>query len=1062
MRRCLAMAAAILWLAGNAAAQGQFGQITGLVTDQTGAGVPGASVTVRNEKTGVEFKTVSNTDGNYIVTSLVPGTYSVATSKAGFQSVTHTGISLNLAQTARIDISLTLGEVQQHVQVEAAGVLLQTETASVGSVMPQSEVIDLPLNGRNYLQLATLIPGTTSAGIGNQFFGMPQNNLNVNGMRSSSSMYMIDGADVMEQFNSGTEYTPAPDAIQEFRVETNNMAAQYGGGGAILNVALKSGTNSFHGDVYEFLRNDNMDARNFFALSKPELRRNQFGGVLGGPIKKDKLFFFLDYQGIRIRSGVTSNSVVPTAAQRDGNFAGLKPLTDPYTRQPIPNNQIPASQMSPQTLFFLNFFPLANTAGGTYVQSATSQNDSHQFDTRVDYQVSSSDLVTYTLSMQKGDVYNPGPFPANGATFGPSQGEFTNLGWTHTFGPTLVNQAHVSYARYSGFQTGQGIGTNYTVQAGIQGFELTSIAYPGPPQLSINGYSSINGYAFYPLPQTYNHYNAGDILSKTKGRHTIQIGGDLRWYAGFNTNGARSRGAFIFTGAYTGDSWADYLYGLPFQGQRTFPRNEFGVYQRNQDLFIQDTWKATTRLTLILGFRWDVNHPQYALHNTYASTDPIKDQIIVSSDSNGQISTNAQQVTPIVLPLFQSRIVPSSKVGLPSSLVYTDWRSFAPRLGAAYQVARDLVIRGGYGIFYPLTQGNQAISTGIVNPPFIVDELQNFNTTPVPTKTIANMFPPSTPGNVVLVPPSFFQIQATQPAPYVQEWNFSIQKSIGGALALQAAYVGSKGTDLTFAAPVNVPPPGPGAIQARRQNTFFAGGTYLNNTGTSSYNALQMTAETRGWHGLYLLGAFTWSKSMDLQSGDYQGSPVQDPTNYRAEWGVSDFDIGARFTAASTYQIPLLANRKGFAGAVLGGWSVSNIFNFQSGGRFTPSISTDPANNGTTKRPNQVGEGALPNATINQWFNVAAFAVPANYTYGNSARNVLTGPGMRNWDFALFKNFRLGRWEAGRLQFRGEFFDFTNTPHFGNPVTNIQSSTAGKILSAGAPRSVQLSLKLLF
>src|SRR5579885_611869 len=323
MRRCLAMAAAILWLAGNAAAQGQFGQITGLVTDQTGAGVPGASVTVRNEKTGVEFKTVSNTDGNYIVTSLVPGTYSVATSKAGFQSVTHTGISLNLAQTARIDISLTLGEVQQHVQVEAAGVLLQTETASVGSVMPQSEVIDLPLNGRNYLQLATLIPGTTSAGIGNQFFGMPQNNLNVNGMRSSSSMYMIDGADVMEQFNSGTEYTPAPDAIQEFRVETNNMAAQYGGGGAILNVALKSGTNSFHGDVYEFLRNDKMDARNFFALSKPELRRNQFGGVLGGPIKKDKLFFFLDYQGIRIRSGVTSNSVVPAAAHSEQPDSGL-------------------------------------------------------------------------------------------------------------------------------------------------------------------------------------------------------------------------------------------------------------------------------------------------------------------------------------------------------------------------------------------------------------------------------------------------------------------------------------------------------------------------------------------------------------------------------------------------------------------------------------------------------------------------------------------------------------------------------------------------------------------
>ena len=875
-------------------------------------------------------------------------------------------------------------------------------------------------------------------------------------------MYMVDGADVMEQFNSGTPYTPAPDAIQEFRVETNNMSAQYGGGGAVLNVALKTGTNQFHGDVYEFLRNDKMDARNFFALGKPELRRNQFGGILGGPIKKDKLFFFVDYQGIRVRSGVTNNSVVPTAAQRSGNYAGLKQLIDPYTQQPIPNNQIPASLMSPQTHAFLDFFPLANTAAGTYVQSTAAQNNSNQFDSRLDYQLSSRDVISYTLSMQKGDVYNPGPFPLNGATFGPSQGEFTNLGWTHTFGPTLVNQAHVSYARYSGFQTGQGIGTNYTVQAGIGGFELTSIAYPGPPQLSVNGYSSINGYAFYPLPQTYNHYNAGDILSWTKGKHTIQIGGDLRWYAGFNTNGARSRGAFIFTGVYSGDAWADYLMGLPFQGQRTFPRNEFGVYQRNQDMFIQDTWKATTRLTLIGGFRWDINHPQFAMHNTYASTDPIHDQIIVASDSNGQIDTGSQQVTPIVLPLFQSRIVPSSKVGLPPSLVYTDWRDFAPRVGIAYQLTRDFVVRSGYGIFYPLIQGNQAISTGIVNPPFIVDELQNFNTTPVPTKTIANMFPPSAPGNVVLVPPSFFQIQATQPNPYVQEWNFALQKSLGNALALQAAYVGSKGTRLTFAAPVNVPPPGPGAIQARRQNTFFAGGTYLSTTGTSSYNALQITAETRGWHGLYLLNAFTWGKSMDLQSGDSQGSPVQDPLNYAAEWGISNFNIAARFTSALTYQIPLLANRKGFVGTAFGGWSMSSILTFQSGGRFTPSISTDPANNGTSKRPNQIADGTLPDASISRWFDVAAFAVPPNYSYGNSARNILTGPGYRNWDFGLFKNFALGPWEGGRLQFRGEFFNFTNTTHFGGPTTNIQSSAAGRILSASGPRSVQLSMKLIF
>jgi hypothetical protein len=553
-------------------AQGQFGQITGLVTDPSRAGVAGADVTITNQQTGVASKTRANSDGNYTVTSLIPGTYQVTVSKEGFASVTQTGVQLDVAQTARIDIVLRLGQVSQQVEVKALGTLLQTESAAVGNVVPQSGVVNLPLNGRDYLQLATLVPGTNSAGIGQQSNGLPINNLNVNGMRQSATAYVIDGADVMQQFTSGTPYTPAPDAIQEFKVETNNMAAQYGGGGAIVNVVLKSGTNRFHGDVYEFLRNDALDARNFFAATNPELRQNQFGATLGGPIKRDKLFFFVDYQGTRIRSGQTFNSVVPTAAQRRGNFSGLPQLTNPYTRQPLANNQILASDMSPQALYFLKFIPLPNTPGGTtYLQTVAGSNDVDQYDIRLDYQIRSADVLTFTFSQNRGNIYNPGPFPENGATSGPNQGEFTNLGWNHTFGPALVNQAHVSYARETGYQTGQGIGTNDTQQAGIGGFEVTSQAYPGPPQMTISGYSSINGYAFLPLGQIYNHYNIGDVISKVAGKHTIQIGGDARWDSGFNYNGARSRGSFSFTGVYTNDSFADFLYGLPFQGQRGFP-----------------------------------------------------------------------------------------------------------------------------------------------------------------------------------------------------------------------------------------------------------------------------------------------------------------------------------------------------------------------------------------------------------------------------------------------------------------------------------------------------------
>ena len=1057
-------ALSLLFLLANfVEAQGQFGQITGVIADPSGSGIVGANVTVSNQQTGVQIKSVTNSDGNYTVTSLVPGVYQVVASKAGFQSLTQTGIQLDVSQTARIDITLQLGQVNQQVEVKASGVLLQTESAAIGNVVPQSGVVDLPLNGRNYLQLATLVPGTSSAGIGQQSFGLPTNNLNVNGMRSSATAYVIDGADVMEQFNSGTPYTPPPDAIQEFRVETNNMTAQYGGGGAILNVVLKSGTNKFHGVAYDFLRNNALDARNFFAATNPELRQNQFGAALGGPIKRDKLFFFVDYQGTRIRDGQTFNSVVPTAAQRAGDFSGLPQLTNPANGLPLANNQVPSSGLSPQASYFLKFIPLPNTAGGTYVQTVPGSNDVDQYDIRVDYQVRPEDVLTFSFSQQRGSTFTPGPFPLNGATSGPNQGEFTNLGWNHTFGATLVNQAHVSYARNTGYETGQGIGTNYTEQAGIGGFEQTSIAYPGPPQLTISGYSNVNGYGFLPLGQIYNHYNVGDLVSKVAGKHTIQLGGDARWYDGFNYNGAHSRGAFTFTGVYTGDSFADFLYGLPFQGQRTFPRNLFGNYQRNQALFVQDTWKVTPRLTVVGGFRWDLIHPNTYLNNTYASTNPVTNQIIVASNSQGQINTQAQQVTEIVLPLFQSLIVPSSKAGLPNSLVHTDWHAFAPRLGLAYQPGHNFVIRAGYGIFYPLTQGNQQVSTGIVNPPFIVDELSNFNTTPVPTKTLANMFPPSSSGAFALTPPSFFQINPTQPDPYIQEWNFALQKSIGQALSLQAAYVGSKGTDLTFSLPINIPAPGPGAIQANRPNTFFSGGNYLSNDGTSSYNALQLTAETRAWRGLYLLASYTWGKSMDNQSGDDQGSPVQDPANVRNEWAVSDSNIKSRFTMASTYQLPLLGNRAGWVRNLLGGWSLSNIITLQTGPVFTPTIATDPANTGTTQRPNQVGNGALANPTIDDWFDVSAFAVPALYTYGNSARNVLTGPGLKDWDFGLFKSFALPHlWEQARLQFRGEFFNFTNTAPFGLPVTNIQSAAAGKILSAGAPRIVQVSLKLYF
>lgn len=1045
--------------------QSQFGQITGLVTDSAGNSIVGASVVVTNESTGISINSETNSAGNYSMGSLVPGTYRITVTKSGFGPTTRNGIVLQIAQTAEINFALQVGQVHQQVTVSASGGLLQTQNAVIGTVVPQSGVVNLPLNGRNYLQLATLVPGVNSAGLGKLFFNMPTNNLNINGQRISGTTYMIDGANVMMQFTSGTPYTPAPDAIQEFRVETNSMTAEFEGGGSVVNVALKSGTNSFHGDIYEFLRNDALDAKNYFALTTPELRFNQFGATLGGPVWKSKLFFFGDYQGNRIVQGATDNSVVPTAAEKQGNFAGLPPIHDPFTGQPLPGNQIPTADIAPQAAFFLQFYPEPNTPAGTYVRNANGTNSVNQYDLRFDAHIRNSDLLTYTWSQFFNSNAAGGPLPLNGGTSGPSQGEFTNVNWTHTFSPNIVNQANFSYARVTASTTGQGIGTNYTVQSGIGGFQQTTIDYPGFPNLSISGFRGINGYEFLPLGQVYNHYDFSDVLTDVIGRHTLTLGGNARWTAEFNFNGAYSRGVFSFNGDYTGNPLADFLYGVPFSGRRGFPRNLFGFYQRIQGVFFQDSWKATPNLTILGGVRWNIIHSPTALHNTAASVDLANNKIIVASDSKGNINTTAQQVTSIILPLFQSMIVPSSKVGLPPSLIHMNWRDFAPRIGIAYQAPSwNGVIRAGYGIFYPLLEGNTAVSSAIVNPPFIADQpIQN--TAPVPSLTLATMFPEPTPGHFTLPPLGFDTIDPHRPDQYVQEWNLAIQKNFHGIVSAQVAYVGSKNTHANFENQANIPLPGPGNIQGRRPNTFFSAGALLNAAGFSNYNSLQATVQTLSWHGLFALGSFTWAKAMDNQSGDQNaGSSVQDPNNIGAEYGVADFNLARRFTLGLTYNLPVLQNRALLTREALGGWSLSSVVTVQTGPAVTASLGSDPANTGTPMRPNQSHNANLGSPTIHHWFDTTAFSVPAPFTYGNAQRNTITGPPLRDWDFGLHKSFALSHLggEEQRLQLRGEVFNLTNTPPFGVPDAGLGDRTFGQVLSAGNPRIIQVAAKIIF
>lgn len=1044
------------------AAFGQNAQLTGRIADASGAVVPGAAVTVTNVDTGVERKTVSNEEGYYTVPFLQPGAYRMTVQHQGFKPVNREGVKLDVAQIGRIDFSLEVGQLTDAVTVTSTAPLLQSESSAVGQVIAQAQILDLPLNGRNFTQLATLTPGARASGASSAV--VPSVNVQINGMRNSKTIFNIDGVSATDQRFDGVPILPPPDAIHEFKVQSNTMAAEYGQGGAVINVQLKPGTNQFHGHLYEFLRNDRLDARNFFALSRNKLKQNQFGFTAGGPVRRNRSFFFGNFEGLRTRRALTVNAVVPTEPMHRGDFSAVRAITDPVTRQPFPNSQIPASRLAPQATYFLKYFPFPNSPSGNYVRGAASVSDSDQVNARIDHVLGRSDTLQGSYSFRQVPTYTPGSFPENGGLEVNSRIQQLRLGEVHTFSPTMFNEFRGNFLRNRVFRTPQGLGTNHTMLAGIGGFELTSLEVPGFPGITISGYTGLNGNTYTPQRYWSNMFQAADNLTWIRGRHTLKAGVEMRRFRDGATNGAVGRGVFTFSGTYTANGFSDFLLGLPANGQRTFPRNQFSLRNRNEDFFFQDDWKVSPRLTINLGVRYELNDPPTAEHRTAASIDPVSRRIVVASDDQGNITLNAQQVTKFLYPRYKEFMTPASQVGLGASLQRWDTNNFEPRVGLAWEPVRGLVARLGYGIFHGLQQGNRVVSTLVANVPFIADETSIFNTTPTPTKTLVDLFAPmSLDGPGFLGPFTFFQLDPEIADPYFQQWNVALQKLVGGVLMVEGAYVGTKGTKVEFATPLNTPDPGPGAIQARRLWPLFSAGHMVHNVGNTIYHALQSKAELRAWHGLTLLAGYAWAKSIDDVIGDVQTSLVQDYRNTRAERALSQYDIRHRLTASAIYAVPTLAGQNPVARQVLGGWQISSILTFQAGIPFGPSIGTDPANTGRSMRPNRIGGGKLDNPTIYRWFDATAFSVPAAYTYGNCGRNILTGPGLRNWDFGLIKNFDLSRLrEQLRVQFRAEFFNFTNTPAFDLPAGNIQTATVGRILSAGLPREVQFGLKLMF
>ncbi len=1049
--------------------------LVGTVRDSSGAVIPNATVTVTAIDTNTKGSVKTDAEGNYVVTPLKVAKYAVAAEAAGFKTQTRESIILQVQDRIRIDFEMQVGAVSETINVSEAAPVVQTETSSLGEVIDSRQVTDLPLNGRDYTQLATLTSGVTdTSGGGNN--GNVGGNFVANGTRGDLNNFLLDGIDNNSNDNGWVVLRTSVDAIQEFKVQTSTYSAEFGrSGGAVINATIRSGTNQLHGSAFEFLRNSALDARGFFedpTQPKAAFKQNQFGGTLGGPIKKDKTFFFGDYQGTRIRQGLTFISSVPLPAERGGDFSatGLNTIYDPATfdpttntRQRFPGNVIPPSRINPISQAFMNLYPDPNQPGkrrNNYVISPVLKDRIDQLDTRIDRNVSAVDQIFGRFSLSQRPRVRPSPLPglANGGnsstgfTFENTRG--LSLGNTHTFSPTVVNELRAGFNRV---RIRRGIA--------VEGakFPPPELQVPGVPNnpatnglpvFAPSGFRRVGDPSFAPTLIVSQDFQLSDSLNIIRGKHSLKAG--IQWRRSqFNLfQVANPRGRFAFSGRFTRDpstgdggiSLADLLLGLP-DSSFISTLTDFGNRQHVYGGFIQDDFKATSSLTLNLGLRYDYFGPTVESHDRQSSFDYSTGQLIVANRN-----------------------------GASRGLIDVDKTNFAPRLGFALSPFKDrkTSIRGAYGIFY----SGQEIRTGdplqlAYNIPFFF-EPSFISAGITPVLTVAGGFPPLNVNQARL--PGVTSVDRRFHSPYYQHWNLSVQHAFPGSVLMELAYVGSKGTHLQVLTDRNqVRTPGPGTrdIQSSRPYPQFSVFTSIENHGNSNYHSLQLKASKRLTHGLAFLSAFTYSKAINDQPEICCASPwPQNTYDLKAERGISDFDQHFRWVTSFEYELPVGTGQPYLSGSraldlIFGGWHVGGIISFGSGFPFSPTLSFDPSNTGSQGlvRTDRVANGNLPPSkrTPDNWFDLNAFPLPADGTFGNSGKNILDGPGARMADISVRKLFAIT--ERHQLEFRAEFFNGFNHPYFAQPDNFIDDGpgAAAVITDTAIPmRQIQFGLKFLF
>jgi len=1095
---------------GIAAGQSTQGGIAGTIRDSKGASIVGAKVAVKNSGTGLERDTTTSDNGTFRILALPAGMYEMRVEAPGFATTTTKDLGVGVDQVRTLDFTLTVSGKAETVTVEANADLTQTESTKVGEIIDNRKVEDLPLNGRDFAQRARLNPGVATSGGGGGQQGGEGNvsGFSSNGQRSTSNNFLVDGVDNNNYFAGEPAQLPSIDSIQEFEVQTNTFAAEYGRNtGSVVNLVTKSGTNQIHGSAYEFFRNDIMDARNFFSderFPKPSLRLNQFGGTLGGPVVKNRTFFFLNYEGFRRKAGITRITNVPTLAQRAGDFtdANGNPVT---------------VAVNPVSAQVFNLFPLPNLNDptGNFISSPEQHDATDQFLVKIDHRLRASDTFSARYSRNRADLFFPFT-PGQSGTNVPGYGLNSNgtshlvaMSYTRVLSPRTLNEARFGFTR-----SNIALATELGPQAADFGFN-TGFPANSPqglgniPQLTFSGgfvsgssaVTNLGGGIDQPSRTAINTYQWVDNLSHTTARHSFKVGGDIRYlqlnrlydlaFSGqISFSGANNlAGPLDSTGSPTNipNALVDFAQGIPngalkFVGDshRNFRTSSYGF-------FAQDSFKLRPNLTLHYGLRYELNTVLHEAHGRLSSFRPQNFTTFLNpADPTIQLNLDA---------LRASGVVTQGDVG---SIYDPDHNNFAPRVGLAWDIRGNgkTVVHAGYGAFYDTIIGNIPGNV-MLNPPFLPDFF-----VPAPFTQWPNAFAPS--GFPVLT-----VTQQRLRTPYAQHYNVRVQQELPAKILFEVGYVGTLGTKLprfrqmdqafitqqqidaltpdvvTRMEIMGIPTPVAqflsthiNLIPSVARTPFFGYAQLFQaeDTISSNYHSLQAKLDKRFSHGLSFLMAYTYSHSIDGASVFF-GSGAnattifpQDNYNLAAERGNSDFDIRHRLTWSFLYEIPAFHV---LPKAIGQGWQLGGILSLQTGQPFSVLTGQDNSSTGLgNDRPDLVGDPNAGPHTVNRWFNTAAFTPNAVLTFGNAGRNIVSGPGFHNFDFSVMKNTRIH--ENVNLQFRAELFNITNHPNFALPSNILSAPNFGALfntpdaaqnnvgLGSGGPRLIQLALKLSF